>query len=689
MGTTTGRPRSRPGRRRRTTRPGGRRAGSDCPLRRLLVLPAAVVAVLLAVGVVPGAPVAPLSVARAATATSPPTPSAPGSLTPSVADSVPASTATPEAPASATPSPTRTARSTASASASPTQSPAPAPPAAASDAVSLSVTTRLVTADGKPVPNRPVVAWRGDGRVAATGAAAALRAQPSAASGAAGADPGQAPPADTSPGQLVVDTGGLATLSGLGLLAPEQEVPRCLTEAGDPVPGCLPGAVVARTDASGTVRFTVPPAPGAGGTAQTVTLLARLPGAAGAAGPALGVRVLAVSTQTTVPDLTFWQGAAKVTENGSAPLSVAWGPLPAELSATPSYTVSAYDGARGLQLVRRLVSSPVSLDARFLEDSRSGLAVAATGAPPGADSQSLQVVWVSATTPVTNPRGAPVSRGRPCAVTLESGAPTAAPTAATTAQSSCWLTSGTVADYPGPRLRSCAPDTSGLGASYQRCWVAAVTSVAIDLGRVQPVGVVVLRGSGAALLDVSTDGDTWRTLAKLPDVPAGQTEQAVRLPAETQARYVRLRVDPVVELARPSTVVLAATPLPTPAAPSPSPTRSPRSRSTTPASLTGSPAATVASATGTGGGIAPNAAGRPVMLGDAPAGDYHGDLATRTQVAVWGPGPGDAALATALPGTAGGSTPEAPFVLLALLLLALLGAGHAALRLHAPDDPGF
>jgi hypothetical protein len=111
--------------------------------------------------------------------------------------------------------------------------------------------------------------------------------------------------------------------------------------------------------------------------------------------------------------------------------------------------------------------------------------------------------------------GAPPSRDRPCRALLGRNR------FATVTQPHCAVTDG---DLTAPARLS-----AGTGRT--------VTGVVVDLGRVRPVSLVVVRGmAGSVLVETSTNGRSYRRVGTAQGSPV-----AVHPPGRTAARYVRVR----------------------------------------------------------------------------------------------------------------------------------------------------
>jgi hypothetical protein len=216
----------------------------------------------------------------------------------------------------------------------------------------------------------------------------------------------------------------------------------------------------------------------------------------------------------TVPDARLWDLSAAVSGAGHG-IRLSWRPLARSAGAKASYSVQLYDSRNGSVLWTQPASGGrAEVDPRLLEDHRGAVAVSA-GAElsGGSGTGAVRASYLSPRLPVTASAGAPPSRGRPCAAVVG--------------------TAPKVVKFGSP----CAATDGDLSGPARLTGGDTVTGVVVDLGHVQPVDLVVARGfSGQLLVETSTDGTTYRTVA----TGFGQA-YAVRPQGRPSARYVRLR----------------------------------------------------------------------------------------------------------------------------------------------------
>lgn len=227
------------------------------------------------------------------------------------------------------------------------------------------------------------------------------------------------------------------------------------------------------------------------------------------------VSFTAHQNDVTVPDARVWDLGARVSRAGGR-IRLTWRPLSRAAGSDTGYSAEVYDARSGAALWTQAGrGGQADLDPRLLEDRRGAVAVSASAALGGGHGAgNARAGYLSARLPVDASAGAPPSRGRPCAPVTGNG---------------------TVGDYAS----ACRETDGDLGAPAQLAARGGrtVTGVAVDLGRVRPVGFVVARGfSGQYRIEVSTDARSWRSVAT-GSGPAYAVSPADR----PQARYVRVR----------------------------------------------------------------------------------------------------------------------------------------------------
>ena len=174
----------------------------------------------------------------------------------------------------------------------------------------------------------------------------------------------------------------------------------------------------------------------------------------------------------------------------------------------------------------RLGSLGGRFDPRYLEDSQGSVAVVSEerGLSVGASfGSTIDMVWRSARFPYVSPVGAPVSRGARCSVTSAAKK--------LVAQSNCRITDGDFSNAFEPH--TCAPNSTCTEPNHRR--------VILDLGKLRPVTLVVIRGcSGRCAVEVSSNARAWKMIGSRAD---GQGFVGLTPAAGVRARYVRVRSD--------------------------------------------------------------------------------------------------------------------------------------------------
>jgi hypothetical protein len=221
-------------------------------------------------------------------------------------------------------------------------------------------------------------------------------------------------------------------------------------------------------------------------------------------------------TAVTVPDARLWDLAAKASR-GTGPIRLSWRPLAKGAGSKSSYSAQLYDAESGTVLWTQPASGGrAEIDPRLLEDRRGTVAVSASAELSGGKGVGdVRASYLSPRLPVTASAGTPPSRGRPCA-TVTGTEPT-----------------------PGGPQTPCTETDGDLSAPAQLTALGEqpVTGLVIDLGTARPISLVVGRGfSGQFLVETSTDGKTYRTVAT-----GSGSAYAVKPSGRPGARYVRLR----------------------------------------------------------------------------------------------------------------------------------------------------
>ena len=185
--------------------------------------------------------------------------------------------------------------------------------------------------------------------------------------------------------------------------------------------------------------------------------------------------------ELTVPDLRVWAASPDVSTAASE-VSVRWPDLPRDgYGASPAYTVRWLDGAAQQAVWAVSNAAPgVRADARVLEDRSGNIEVDADTTMPGPDTD-FRFTYSSQPIAFRGPAGAPPSRGDPCYAYGGDGRPVAV--------TPCHLTDGDLFTHAGLQTGAC----SG-------CTAPTHSAAYVDLGRVRPVSLVVVRGGASFLL---------------------------------------------------------------------------------------------------------------------------------------------------------------------------------------------
>lgn len=265
----------------------------------------------------------------------------------------------------------------------------------------------------------------------------------------------------------------------------------CVTEAA--VDPCGEYDHRTATDGEGTFAFDLRGADvrSGFGTASTMTLTAAGPASEGQrTGPATSLSFLVQRELLDLPELRLWEPELHVSQEGGR-LTVTWPTLPTDLSADASYEAVAVD-EQG-RPVWTLTDGSAGVDVRVLEDVRGGVAVQAS-AETVVDERRSDVVYRSGQLPVEGP-GAPPSRGASCSATDGEHAEAFVP---------CPLTDGDLGTLADVDLDVDCPE------GQTQCPHPPDSAIVLDLGSSGPRSLVVLRGDEDDLvIDVSDDGTTW------------------------------------------------------------------------------------------------------------------------------------------------------------------------------------
>ena len=268
---------------------------------------------------------------------------------------------------------------------------------------------------------------------------------------------------------------------------------------------------VATTGADGSYQFTLKGSDTQGliGDVSTLDLVVADP-AAGARGPSTTVSFTVASTTVALPDARLWDAQPSATE-GAGRIALSWSGAP-PAGTSPSYAAQLLDPGSALPTWSQpAAGGRAEIDARILEDRAAAGAISArTTLRAG-----VHASYLSARVTLHPIAGTPPSRRRPCAAVSGTS------TLTTTPQTGCRATDG---DLSAPARLTAAN-------------AAVVSGVVVDLGQVQPINLVVVRGcAGMFVVELSADGLAYR------EVWAGTgATVAISPPGTPGARYVRVR----------------------------------------------------------------------------------------------------------------------------------------------------
>jgi hypothetical protein len=263
------------------------------------------------------------------------------------------------------------------------------------------------------------------------------------------------------------------------------------------------------TDAHGDYAFTLTgqDTQGSFGTAATLdVVLDAGPGSA-------SLRFTADRAVVHLPVVHRQRPGAAVTREGRV-LSIGADPVAATAGSDATY------GVRFLQGTDVVWSQPLDgrhgrIDTRVLEDLRARpVIVVDTRLAGGAGAGDVRAEYTGpALGPVRGP-GAPPSRGRPCSAVTGTSPTAVFPSAA------CAFTDGDL-----------------FGDARLSAGGKVVDGVVVDLGRVRPVGLVVVRGfAGQVVVELSGDGRHYTTAATL-----NANASPIAVDITGRARFVRVR----------------------------------------------------------------------------------------------------------------------------------------------------
>jgi len=283
---------------------------------------------------------------------------------------------------------------------------------------------------------------------------------------------------------------------------------------------CANNSHIATSGTDGSYSFSVhgSDTQGSAGLASTMEVLVRVPPETGQSAGALAIAEFTVQTSPLqLPDLRIWNPLLSLPADAHN-VHMTRPTLPGNgYGNGPTYWLE-FDNAKGRAAwIAGTVRANATVDARILEDMQ-GTALVGVRTTGSASSTTVDLTFVSGSIPFNGPAGQPPSRGAACA----------AVTAASTEsfKTPCTLTNG---DYGNTYVSGAAP-----------------TGVVVDLGKLQSVSLVVVRGC-AGQCTIAVGGD----LSALQDAGSVSGDYAaLAVSPARSARYVRVTGSPNVSRLR-------------------------------------------------------------------------------------------------------------------------------------------
>lgn len=276
-------------------------------------------------------------------------------------------------------------------------------------------------------------------------------------------------------------------------------------------PALCAKAKTATADADGGYTFTLAgeDTQGTLGTESTMNVVF----ATGQDKPSTTISFTAKDTEIRLPDARLWNSRARASV-GPDGIRVSWAGLPAAAAENADYAAQLFEADGSALWTQPASGGRATLDARYLEDRRGGVAVSA-GADlnGGSGAGDLRASFLSPRLGVRATAGAPPSRGDRCAPVTGTG------------------------PAVNGRFGRCAITDGDLDAPARLTGKGVVVGATVDLGSRRPIRLVVARGfAGQVLLEVSEDAKNFQVVATGSGSSVGLTPNA-----PTSARYVRLR----------------------------------------------------------------------------------------------------------------------------------------------------
>ena len=309
------------------------------------------------------------------------------------------------------------------------------------------------------------------------------------------------------PDPLELITQGVAVIGTLGLA--------CLDDSTLPICKTVQHST---TDGDGRFRYMMKGSDVKGSLGQVS--LFQLAANLGSSAPSVQVNSFSFNKEElTIPTARFWEPATVTASVTASQATVGFDRFSTSHGHEPKNGYQLrFTADAGGQVWSQNGNTGSSFDARALEDAYGAFSVSANDDLEEfhVSFRSKAVAWSAGGNP------APLSRGRPCLISAQSGA----------------VDAGAPCPYSNGRFDDAFVAQPSCAADAGAC--ASNRFVQIDLGAFLPVNAVFahgLRAAGKVAIETSADGIVWAEVTRVDD--AGEY-MAFNIPAATFARHVRL-----------------------------------------------------------------------------------------------------------------------------------------------------